>query len=160
MANITLMGASYTDVPAVDLPQTGGGTVRFYESGGGSSAQTATGTVSGSGNNVLQIPCDFAPDLIYVYGDMSDDVSNRGVVSMTIIKDTVVYMSVDTSSSNTDEFAIGIYHGIVGYNGSDSSAPHATLSNGTLSLDTAILNSSSGRWRSGQTYNYKFIKWT
>lgn len=34
MANITLMGASYTDVPAVDLPQTGGGTVRFYENGG------------------------------------------------------------------------------------------------------------------------------
>ena len=31
MANITLLGASYTDVPAVDLPQTGGGTVRFYE---------------------------------------------------------------------------------------------------------------------------------
>lgn len=34
MANITLLGASYTDVPAVDLPQTGGGTVRFYEDGG------------------------------------------------------------------------------------------------------------------------------
>lgn len=38
MANITLLGASYTDVPAVDLPQTGGGTVRFYENGGGGSA--------------------------------------------------------------------------------------------------------------------------
>ena len=36
MANITLLGASYTDVPAVDLPKTGGGTVRFYESNGGS----------------------------------------------------------------------------------------------------------------------------
>lgn len=36
MANITLLGASYTDVPAVDLPQTGGGTVRFYENGGSS----------------------------------------------------------------------------------------------------------------------------
>lgn len=35
MANITLMGASYTDVPAVTLPQTGGGTVTFYENGGG-----------------------------------------------------------------------------------------------------------------------------
>lgn len=35
MANITLWGASYPDVPAVDLPQTGGGTVRFYENGGG-----------------------------------------------------------------------------------------------------------------------------
>ena len=36
MANITLLGASYTDVPAVELPQTGGGTVTFYENGGGS----------------------------------------------------------------------------------------------------------------------------
>lgn len=32
MANVTLWGASYTDVPAVTLPQTGGGTVTFYDS--------------------------------------------------------------------------------------------------------------------------------
>lgn len=160
MANITLLGASYTDVPAVDLPQTGGGTVRFYESSGGSSAQTATGTVSGSGNNILQIPCDFAPDLIYVYGDMSEDVTNRGVVAMTIIKDTVLYMSVDTSTSNTDEFARDIVHNIINYNEADTTIAHASYSNGILSLDTAILNSSSGRWRSGQVYNYKFLKWT
>ena len=38
MANITLMGASYTDVPAVTLPQTGGGTVTFYENGSGGGA--------------------------------------------------------------------------------------------------------------------------
>ena len=31
MANVTVAGASYQNVPAVDLPQTGGGTVRFYE---------------------------------------------------------------------------------------------------------------------------------
>ena len=31
MANITLWGASYTDVPAILLPQTGSGTVRFTE---------------------------------------------------------------------------------------------------------------------------------
>lgn len=36
MANITLLGASYENVPAVTLPQTGGGTVTFYENGGGS----------------------------------------------------------------------------------------------------------------------------
>lgn len=29
--NITLMGASFSDVPAVDLPQTGGGMARFYD---------------------------------------------------------------------------------------------------------------------------------
>ena len=42
MANITLLGASYTDVPAVDLPKTGGGTVRFYENGGTPSATRHT----------------------------------------------------------------------------------------------------------------------
>ena len=42
MANITLLGASYTDVPAVDLPKTGGGTVRFYENGGFPSATQHT----------------------------------------------------------------------------------------------------------------------
>lgn len=42
MASITLMGASYTDVPAVDLPKTGGGTVRFYENGGTPSATQHT----------------------------------------------------------------------------------------------------------------------
>ena len=29
--NITLMGASYTDVPAVVLPKTGGGTATFID---------------------------------------------------------------------------------------------------------------------------------
>lgn len=29
--NVTLLGASYSDVPAVDLPQTGGGTARFSD---------------------------------------------------------------------------------------------------------------------------------
>lgn len=29
--NITLLGASYTDVPAVTLPKTGGGTATFYD---------------------------------------------------------------------------------------------------------------------------------
>lgn len=39
MANVTLWGASYADVPAVVLPKTGGGTVTFYENGGGGSGQ-------------------------------------------------------------------------------------------------------------------------
>ena len=34
MANVTVAGASYTDVPAVILPKTGGGSVRFIEEGG------------------------------------------------------------------------------------------------------------------------------
>lgn len=47
MANITLLGASYVNVPAVDLPQTGGGTVRFYEDEP-SDLTTKTITLNGS----------------------------------------------------------------------------------------------------------------
>lgn len=37
--NITLLGASYSDVPAVDLPKTGGGTARFYDAIDGDSLE-------------------------------------------------------------------------------------------------------------------------
>ena len=52
MANITLLGASYTDVPAVDLPKTGGGTVRFYENGGGGMTVTDVPNSTGTGTVV------------------------------------------------------------------------------------------------------------
>lgn len=39
--NITLMGASYSDVPAVDLPQTGGGTARFVDTSDANANQYA-----------------------------------------------------------------------------------------------------------------------
>ena len=156
MANITLLGASYTDVPAVDLPKTGGGTVRFYENGG-ASAQIATGSVTGDGTTTLDISCNFAPDLIYVYGDMSSSASYRGVVSITILKDAFAYMSNDSSTSNTAEsFTLGD-HSISGYG--DSTDMYATYSNGTLTIDTQ-LNTSARRFRSGQTYTYKLVKWT
>lgn len=72
--NITLLGASYTAVPAVDLPKTGGGTARFmdvtnttatasdvktgvyfYTSGGTrtqGTASLATATISGTSPNM------------------------------------------------------------------------------------------------------------
>lgn len=39
MAEVTLLGASYSDVPAVELPQTGGGTVTFYEATDGNNLE-------------------------------------------------------------------------------------------------------------------------
>lgn len=125
--------------------------------GGGSSAQIATGSVTGDGTATLAIPCNFEPDLIYVFGDMSDSASNRGVISITILKDAFVYMSSDSSTSSTAEnFAFG-YHNISGYG--DPTNLNVTYSNGTLAFDT-LSNTSSRRFRSGQTYNYKLIKWT
>lgn len=127
--------------------------------GGGSSVQVETGTVSGSGNNILQIPCDFAPDLIYVYGDMSGSVSLRGCVSFTIIKDTYLEATVDGSSNSTDEFIYWNDHSITGYSGDDASVPHGEYINGNVILDM-VDNTSATRFNSGVTYSYKFVKWT
>lgn len=124
---------------------------------GGSSVQTKIGSVTGDGTINLSIPCDFEPDLIYIYGDMSASASNRGVVSITILKDAFAYMSNDSSTSNTNENFIYGEHGVSGYG--DSSQITVTHSNGTLTLNT-VTNSSARRFRSGQTYNYRLIKWT
>lgn len=68
MAQITLWGASYSDVPAVDLPTTGGGTSTFYEVSG-SQTLTSNATydvttleqvvvnVAGGGGSSQQILC-------------------------------------------------------------------------------------------------------
>ena len=40
MADITLWGNSFSDVPGISLPKTGGGIVTFYENGGGGGGQT------------------------------------------------------------------------------------------------------------------------
>ena len=120
--------------------------------GSGGTGQIATGTVTGSGTTVLEIPCNFEPDLIYVYGDMSSDVANRGIISVTIIKDDFIDIHNDSSTSVSHENSIYSAHNITGYN--DSSLPHATYSNGTLTIDV-ISHSSSTRFRSGQVYNYE-----
>lgn len=118
--------------------------------------QIATGTVEGNGTNILQIPCDFEPDLIHIEGDLSADVATRGITTLTIIKDMDIYCGRDTttSESRTDFMAT---RNITGYNESNTSDIHATYSNNTLSIDT-VLNSGSQRWTSGITYQYKLIK--
>lgn len=130
------------------LPSTGGG---------GGSAQTATGTFTGSGSITQSISCSFAPDLICVHGDLSGDPSLRGVITFAIIKDTSVLVTVDGSTSSYSPTLHEDTYGIIGYG--DVSTPHATYSSGTLTLDMAT-NSSSTRFASGITYNYKLVKWT
>lgn len=58
MANITLWGASYSDVPAVELPQTGGGTVTFYENGGGATQHTIHLEFSDSTDTDIEVDYD------------------------------------------------------------------------------------------------------
>lgn len=46
--NITLLGATYSDVPAVDLPKTGGGTARFIDETEVSTIRTGSSAPSSS----------------------------------------------------------------------------------------------------------------
>lgn len=71
MANITLMGASYTDVPAVTLPQTGGGTVTFYENGGGTPAISVVDTTDTHGGTVRTITALDISDTTAVASDVA-----------------------------------------------------------------------------------------
>lgn len=55
--NITLLGADYTDVPAVDLPKTGGGTARFVDALGvvtSVNGETGDVTITASDLNALK----------------------------------------------------------------------------------------------------------
>lgn len=132
------------------LPSTGGG-------GGGSSVQTSTGTFTGSGTTSATISCSFAPDLIWVYGDLSGDPSLRGVITFVIIKDTAIFVTVDGSTSSYSPTLYEDASGITGYG--DSATPHATYSSNTLTLDM-VTSSSSTRFNSSATYQYKFVKWS
>lgn len=120
---------------------------------GGSSGQSETGTFTGDNGITVQIPCSFEPDLIRVYGDLSGDVANRGITSLAIGKDDFMAVFSDTSTSGTSEsMAYGVSHGMVGYN--DTSKPHASYSDGVLTIDM-VTNTSSYRFTSGVSYTYK-----
>ena len=66
--NITLMGASYSDVPAVTLPKTGGGTAEFFDarsvtyslSGGATVSANPSNAIAGQGFSVkLKAPAGY-----------------------------------------------------------------------------------------------------
>lgn len=126
--------------------------------GGGTSAQTQTGTFTGANGLTASISCDFAPDLIYIHGDLSGAPSLRGVVSITIIKDVMACQTSDGTQSAVNEFLYSISHGITGYQ-TDLTKVHATYSSGVLTIYT-VDNTSSCRFTSGITYSYKLVKWT
>ena len=119
MANITLLGASYTDVPAVTLPQTGGGTVTFYENGGGGGSTRTTIVPEQTGNyseryNQINFIAPLVIGEIYIYTidgveSQSTAFDNYGTVGLGSPDTTigfdygngVMYLSIADSSLRT-----------------------------------------------------------
>lgn len=94
--NITLLGASYSDVPAVTLPKTGGGTATFYDDVG-SQTYTQNGTydvtglatavvnVSGGGGKNIQayMGMDYANATSYTATDVTLKVAKSGTYKVS-----------------------------------------------------------------------------
>ena len=182
--DITLMGASYSAVPAVTLPKTGGGTASFTDvtdttaaaadvasgkyfytaagvrtagtSSGGSSVKTATGTFTGNGTRTIDVACTFEPDIVYFTSNPGTTASS-GTVAAIIVRDMMTATRYRNNSTTNSHYAIP---DIANLNTSGSSYSwRATYANSKVTLYCYSSNA-RGLLTNGRTYTYKFIKWT
>lgn len=182
--NITIMGASYSAVPAVTLPKTGGGTASFTDvtdttaaasdvasgkyfytaagvrtagtSSGGSSVKTATGTFTGNGTRTIDVACTFEPDIVYFTSNPGTTASS-GTVAAIIVRDMMAATRYRNNSTTNSHYAIP---GIANLNTSGSSYSwRATYANSKVTLYCYSSNA-RGLLTNGRTYSYTFIKWT
>ena len=95
--NITLLGASYSDVPAVTLPKTGGGTATFYDTTIASNGAAASDIASGK--------------LAYVNGSLITGTATGGS-SWTKIGNTteLTVNTTSTSAASAGTVALGSGH--------------------------------------------------
>ena len=183
--NITLLGASYSDVPSVLLPKTGGGTASFTDvtdttaaaadvasgkyfytsagvktqgtsSGGGSSVKTKTGTFTGNGTRTIDVSCDWEPDLVYFTSDPGTTASS-GTVAAIIVRGMMTATRYRNNSTTNSHYAIP---GIANMNSSGSSYSwRATYANSKVTLYCYSTNARS-LLTNNRTYSYTFMKWT
>ena len=182
--NISLLGATYSNVPAVQLPKQGGGSATFTDvtdttaaaadvasgkyfytangtrtqgtSSGGGAAKTKTGTFTGNGSRSITVSCDFEPDLVYWDSDPGSSASS-GTVSCIIARGM---MAANRYRNNSTTNSANIATPITGMNtGGSSYNFRATYENSTVTLYCFSSNARS-QFTNGRTYSYTFIKWT
>ncbi len=184
--NVTLLGASYSAVPAVTLPKTGGGTARFDDAtvttatasdvasgkvflasdgtittgtaSGGSSVKTATGTFTGNGTRTIDVTCAFEPDLVYFTSNPGTTASS-GTVAAIIVRDMMTATRYRNNSTTNSHYAIP---DIADLNTSGSSYSWRATYDSTTGKVTLYCYSSNARGllTNGRTYSYTFMKWT
>lgn len=122
--NITLLGASYSDVPAVTLPKTGGGTARFDDASVTTAAASdvasgklflaadgtvTTGTASGGGGGVGTLLATLSMGTISTSSTTAADTGKSISVSPVNNYDLlIVETSVDSVTNNRHTATVGL----------------------------------------------------
>lgn len=162
--NITLLGASYSNVPAVTLPKTGGGTARFDDASVTTAAASdvaqgkvflasdgtiTTGTNSGGGGKNVQVysGMDYANATSYTATDVTLKVAKSGTYKVS-------WMGFRNTTSGTNGSQIYV-------NGTAKGSAHTSFTRnyGQYCSETLTLNANDvlvvrARSRSASYYMY------
>ena len=126
------------------------------------SGKKVQGTFVGNNSNKIDIPCDFEPNIIFIYAN-NDSVEFGGLYLICIIKDRFAILGTDSDRSTVKRLQY-ISYGITGYNdppvvegGVTGRAAQASYSDGVLTVGAVSHSSGWYEFKSDVTFEYILV---
>lgn len=126
------------------------------------SAKKQQGTFVGNNSNKIDIPCNFEPNIIFIYAE-NDSVEFGGLYLICIIKDKFAILGVDSDRSIVKRLQY-ISYDITGYNdppvvegGFTIRAAQASYSDGVLTVGAVSHSSGWYEFKSEVTFEYILV---
>lgn len=152
---------SYANSVTGESDETLSDAVRSLVDGYGS-GKKVQGTFIGNSSNKIDIPCNFEPNIIFIYAE-NDSVEFGGLYLICIIKDKFAILGVD-SDRNTIKRLQYVSFGITGYNeppvvegGVTDRAAQASYSNGVLTVGAVSRSNNWYEFKSNVTFEYILV---